>query len=296
MLTIFTPTFNRAKTLPRLYQSLCSQTSCNFEWIVVDDGSTDETESLVASWKSEGKVKITYVKQVNSGKMAAHNVGVELCKTELFLCIDSDDWIVPNAVELIIKKWKKENLPKEICGLIAYKIICNGQKRSLKSIFPEKKFSTLHALYQEGFVGDTTLVFRTEVIRKFKFPTFEKFITESYVYDQIDQEYSYLLMREAITVCEYLNDGYTRNSLLLKKKYPKGWAMYYGQYYDFFAKKMKTKIKYAALVLFFSGLSKQSYRMFSKRMSPFICFLCLPALLHYKKIYKENFANVLDRK
>ena len=296
MLTIFTPTFNRSNTLPRLYKSLCEQTNSDFEWIIVDDGSTDDTELLVSAWKNEGKLKITYVKQVNSGKMAAHNVGVEMCQTELFLCVDSDDWIVSNAVEMIIKKWKRENPPKEICGIIAYKIICNGGERRLKSHFPQKKFSTLHALYQEGFVGDTTLVFRTDVIRKFRFPTIEKFITESYVYDQIDQEYAYLLMGENITVCEYLDDGYSRNNLFLKRNYPKGWAMYYGQYYDLFAKKIKTKIKYAALVLFFSALSNQSYRDVSKRMSIFICFLCLPALYHYKKIYKDEFANVLDRK
>ena len=104
--TIFTATFNREKLLSRLYNSLCSQTNKNFIWLIVDDGSIDSTETLVQTWISENKISIRYFKQNNFGKPMAHNKGVELTKTELFLCVDSDDYLTQNTVEEVLQCWK----------------------------------------------------------------------------------------------------------------------------------------------------------------------------------------------
>ena len=87
-LTIFTPTYNRAQTLPRLYDSLKRQTNKNFVWLIVDDGSEDNTKSLVDAWTEEKLMEIKYIYQQNSGKMQAHNCGVDNTETELFLCVD----------------------------------------------------------------------------------------------------------------------------------------------------------------------------------------------------------------
>ena len=103
-LTIFTPTYNRAYTLKKLYASLIEQINQNFEWLIVDDGSTDNTEEVVKQWVDEKKITIRYFKQRNGGKQRAHNKGVEICNTELFICVDSDDYIVKDSVDKILKK------------------------------------------------------------------------------------------------------------------------------------------------------------------------------------------------
>lgn len=103
LLTIFTPTYDRAYILPELYHSLCKEPSDSFIWLIVDDGSTDNTQTLVENWQRENKIEIVYFKQENGGKMRAHNKGVELCSTPLFFCIDSDDQIATGAVEKILE-------------------------------------------------------------------------------------------------------------------------------------------------------------------------------------------------
>ena len=99
LITIFTPTYNRAYTLPKLYESLKIQTNQNFDWVIVDDGSTDDTEVLIKSFIDEGIIKITYIKQKNQGKHIAINTGVTLAKGDFFIVIDSDDYLLENCIE-----------------------------------------------------------------------------------------------------------------------------------------------------------------------------------------------------
>ena len=94
-MTVFTPTYNRAYILPKLYDSLCQQTVKSFEWLIVDDGSVDNTQELVEKWIEEKKIEIRYFKQANGGKQRAHNLGVEKSKEEIFVCVDSDDYVLP---------------------------------------------------------------------------------------------------------------------------------------------------------------------------------------------------------
>ena len=117
MITVFTPTYNRAYILPRLYKSLLRQTNKQFEWIIVDDGSTDNTEEKVNNWIKENKIKIKYYKQENQGKMIAHNKGVEKSEGELFVCVDSDDYLTDNAIEIITKKWLKVRKINDCIGI-----------------------------------------------------------------------------------------------------------------------------------------------------------------------------------
>ena len=195
-LTVFTPTYNRKGNLKKLYESLLRQTVSDFIWIIVDDGSTDGTEDLVRQWISESKIVIQYHFQDNSGKMIAHNKGVLLSTTELFVCVDSDDYLTDNAVELILKYYECIATDDSLCGIVAYKSISKNQ-------FPRRiESSTLSNLYHCGFRGETTLVFKTDVLRHYLFPVIEgeKFITEGYVYDQIDDTYKYLVLREILII------------------------------------------------------------------------------------------------
>ena len=231
-LTIFTPTYNRAYILPKLYVSLKSQTNLGFEWVIVDDGSSDNTEDLVKGWIEKNKIEIRYIYQSNGGKMKAHNKGVEETTTELFFCVDSDDWLVNDAVEKILNEWNSisEEDKTELSGIVAYR--GKDSNNSIGNAFPKGvKKDSLNGLYKKGFSGDTSLIFRTKVIRRYRFPIIgnEKFITEAYVYNQVDREYKMWVMPTVLTVCEYRMDGLTQNLLKNTFNNPCGYVAYFLQ-------------------------------------------------------------------
>lgn len=230
-LTVFTPTYNRAYILPQLYESLCTQDCKDFYWLIIDDGSTDDTPSLVASWIEEGQLDIIYQKQANGGKMREHNRAVACCQTELFVCVDSDDMLAsPTVIRDTLNYWDEHNdlsSQPEVCGLISYRKSENGV-----GFFPEATMlCTLGELYEKGYVGDTTLIYKTAFIRQHPFPEIEgeKFITEAVVYDRIDLHNKYLLHPYYSQICKYLNDGYTQNGWTHLLRNPKGYRMYYNQ-------------------------------------------------------------------
>ena len=163
--------------------------------------------------------------------MSAHNKGVEMCDTDFFFCVDSDDFLDDKGVETII-----HNLPHcsddWVCGLVAYRLMKHEDSYRILARFPHPYgYSTLSDLYRQGFRGETSLVFKTHVLREFPFPIVEgeKFITEAYVYNQIDKVYKLYLVDMGLIYCEYMQAGYTHNDLSLKLKYPMGWCLYYYQ-------------------------------------------------------------------
>lgn len=227
-ITVFTPAYNRAYTLGRLYESLLRQTDQRFCWLIVDDGSTDLTEELVTKWMKEKKLDIEYYRQDNQGKPAAHNKGVELTKTELFTCVDSDDYLKDEAIAEILSAWKE--LPKDCIGILGY--IEREREGVLTSCSDDRiTKGTLRYLYDHGLSGDTILIFRSDVLKKYRFPKFdgEKFIPEAYLYDLLDQEGLLFLMKKAIYVCEYLPDGYTVCMAKLLYRNPEGYFCYINQ-------------------------------------------------------------------
>lgn len=275
-LTIFTPTYNRAYILPKLYESLCREPSNLFIWLIVDDGSTDNTQELVLRWQGEKKIEIVYHKQSNGGKMRAHNAGVKLCTTSLFFCIDSDDQIENGAIRKIIDVYTMLQADDSLSGVIAKKYMVNGNDAQK---LPVVVRSTLHNIYKSGFEGETSLIFKTAILRKFPFPEIEGelFVTEGYVYDQIDQEYELLVLDDFLMRCEYLADGYTSNANSLFLKYPKGWALYFAQHYRFYAKNIRDKIKYMGYYISMCKLAKLPFfKMVELAPSSLICLLSIP--------------------
>jgi glycosyltransferase involved in cell wall biosynthesis len=226
-ITIFTPTYNRGYILPNLYNSLIRQTNKNFIWLIVDDGSADNTELLVQHWINEDEIKIEYYKQENKGKSMAHNKGVCLTKTELFTCVDSDDFLSADAIETILKIWNTKK-SETTTGVLAYKGYSNGEIITEINDKTCIKTTLKNAYAIHGLVGDTMLIFRTDVILKFEFPYFdeEKFVPEAYLYDKIDNEGELLILRKVLYYCEYLKDGYTNNMAKLLKNNPKGYIAY----------------------------------------------------------------------
>lgn len=209
LLTIFTPTYNRSKMLKNLYSSLCRQTNKSFKWLIIDDGSQDDTKGLVEGFKNDKLLEIEYYYQVNSGKYIAHNLGVKKCNTELFVCVDSDDILYDNAVERTIAFWKSHNSDERIAGIVSPKDM-NGNSYFLN---PPNKDTLMH-LYDSGsLIGETMLVYRTSILKQFLFPeiTGEKFMSENVIYYQIDMNYYLAVQNEYLYYAEYQNDGITRS-------------------------------------------------------------------------------------
>lgn len=230
-LTIFTPTYNRSKLLARAYESLKSQTGKDFCWLIVDDGSTDDTRTVVEGWMNEGRIPIEYHYCVNGGKMRAHNRSVKLCRTEWFMCLDSDDCLVDDAVESILKCIEENEADERLAGIIAHKGK-SGTELLSGVDFPEGiKRSTLFDLYLKGFKGETTLVFRTAVLKKYPFPEIEgeKYVPEDYIYDKIDAEYEYIVFNKILTVCEIVSEGYTDSVRKLREDNKEAWYLYFEQ-------------------------------------------------------------------
>ena len=227
LLTIFTPTYNRAYILEKLYVSLCKQTVSAFEWLIVDDGSTDNTESLVSEWMNENKIVIRYIKQGNGGKQRAHNTGVENARGELFVCVDSDDYVTDNFAEAHLMKLSKIRGDTTIAGIVSLQAHSDGNP--IGTYFPEglKKTTLLDLYGKHKFKGDATLAYYTSVLKQYPFKVAdgEKFIGETYVYSQIDQKYELSILPEILLIKEYLPDGYTTNVRKLTKKNPKSYMM-----------------------------------------------------------------------
>lgn len=226
-LTIFTPAYNRAHTLIRTYQSLCKQTCKDFEWLIIDDGSTDNTRENVKQWIVEADFVIRYIFQENQGMHGAHNTAYQNINTELNTCIDSDDYMPHDAVEKIITFWQKNNSNK-YAGLIGLDQREDGS--IIGTSFPlDMRETTLQEYYVNGGKGDKKLVYRTDVIKQYpEYPIFEgeRYVGLAYKYMLIDQDYKLLTLNNALVTVEYQADG---SSNQMWKQYwnnPKGFAFY----------------------------------------------------------------------
>ena len=226
-LTVFTPAYNRAHTIGRTYESLCRQTCKDFCWLVVDDGSTDNTRQLVEGWIAEGQIPIRYVYQQNQGMHGAHNTAYRNIDTLLNICIDSDDYMPDDAVEIILNYWKEKGNDK-FAGLIGLDVTQDG--KVIGTRFPElMKTTTLQGFYEAGGYGDKKLVYRTDVIKRYpEYPLFEgeRYVGLAYKYMLIDQDFELITLNEPLVVVEYQQDGSSFNMFKQYWNNPRGFAFF----------------------------------------------------------------------
>lgn len=283
-LTIFTPTYNRGYIINKLYESLCEQTDKDFVWLLVDDGSTDNTKDLVDNWIQEGIIDIQYYIQENVGKSSAHNLGVQKTNTELFCCVDSDDIVTKDSVAEIKKYASKYS--KEI-GLVFKRGF--DKNRSITTWNQELiKASLFEAEKNYGLKGDTMLVFKTSIVKKYSFPIFEneKFVPENYLYDCLAKEGDLVFINKILYICEYLPDGYTTNMRKVIATNPKGYRAYIEKRIPMnksYSQKWKDSIRYVAIqfVINWKGIIKNS-------PDKLFTFLALPfGYIFYKKYYHK---------
>lgn len=283
-LTIFTPTYNRGYIIGRLYESLLAQTCDDFCWLVVDDGSTDNTKELVASFAREGKVDVTYVRQENGGKQQAHNTGVSACQTELFFCVDSDDTLVPTAVEDVLALWERRRDDPKVAGIIAMR--GRSAAEPMGTWFPQGlETTTMWDLYYKlHHRGDTALVYRTSILREYPYVVEpgEKFIAETYVYHKIDQRYVLAVLPKIIWICEYLPDGYTAHVREVTRNNPVGYMRLKRDFVDY-SDTFALKVKNSALCLVgahFAGCFRRAWRELPNRPAALLAAPLALALVH----------------
>ncbi len=226
LVTVFTPTYNRGYILPNAYQSLLKQTNKNFEWLIIDDGSEDDTRDLVNRWMQERRIVITYISKSNGGMHTAHNLGFENAKGDLVFCLDSDDDLDPTCIEKLINAWENRACHD------ALGIVCDEKYRQSNKVIG----SPMPALESVAYVdiynmhkikGDKLLVFRSDVGRQFPYPSFkgERFVPLDYKYLLLSGQF--LVLNEALYIKEYLADGYTKNINKVYARNPRGFLFYH---------------------------------------------------------------------
>ena len=221
-LTIITPSYNRADYLKRLFDSLCKQTNCNFQWLIIDDGSTDNTKEVVSGFK-ESRFVIEYHRKKNGGKHTALNYSHPYIMGELVCIVDSDDWLLPEAVEKII--YIKNRFYNDDVRMITF-LKGKNREKAINTSFPNKPTISNHIDFRinGNRVGDCCEILDTEVLKEFPFPEHqgERFIGEGYLWNNAGFKYDTVYIPEVIYICEYLEGGLTKSGRRMRLMSPLG--------------------------------------------------------------------------
>ncbi|MCM5663420.1 glycosyltransferase family 2 protein [Galbibacter mesophilus] len=281
-ITVFTPTYNRAYCLNKCYESLLKQTNKDFVWLLIDDGSSDNTKELVAQWQKENKISIQYHFQENQGMHGAHNTAYSLIETELNVCIDSDDYMPEDAIENILNYWNSIDNKNELAGIIGLDAYENNTIIGTK--FPDNiTNATLEDLYFKYHCkGDKKLVYRTEIIKKFQqYPIYkgERFVPLGTLYLLVDKKYKLACLNEVLCIVEYMEDGSSRNIVKQYFRHPKGFQyarMLNMKYSNYLKVRFKNAVHYVSHSLQLkdsSFLTKTPNKMLTIAAIPFGCLL-----------------------
>ncbi len=227
--SILTATYNRAKCLPKLYESLIKNKSNDYEieWLIMDDGSKDETENLIKDYIAKNEIKIKFFKQQNQGKMTAINNLAQYVTGEIWIECDSDDYFTDGAFDKIKDLYEKNKERKDIYAFAFLKIDQNGN--NMGNTFKKEETTMFDLYFKEGGTGEKALAFITEVRKKYRYELEhnERFVTEARMYHKMDKDYKMICNNEYMMVCEYQEEGYTKN---INKEFvnnPFGYYMYF---------------------------------------------------------------------
>lgn len=245
-ITVFTPTYNRAHLLDRLYLSLCRQTCQDFEWLIVDDGSSDNTKEIIERFIIEKQLNIRYFFKENGGKHTAINRGVKEAKGKLFWILDSDDSLPVNAIELVLNQIPQMKVACGICGYMAHH---TGEIIGNPIVSQPLIVSSIEMRYKLGITGDMMEVFLTSVLSKYPFPEIkgERFCPEVLVWYRIAKKHKFLLIPNVIYYRDYMEGGLSDNIVKIRMKSPIGTMMTYSELFDLhipFIYKLRNAINY----------------------------------------------------
>ena len=290
--TVFTPTYNRAFTLERLYRSLQSQTFTNFEWLIIDDGSTDETKLLIDQWVlEENPFPIHYYLKDNGGKHTAINVGLQRAQGQLFLTADSDDYLTSDALQKV-NLWTT-TIPEneKFCGVAGNwgfsatetpNTIFEGMWRDANLLERYPEFS------QNPIDGERAFVFFTDIHRQYIYPEYEdeKFITEAVSWNRMANDgYKMRVFNDIIYIYKFLPNGLSLSGSKMFINNPKGYALWLREKADFCKDSFFTKFK-----MYYSYVLTQKDKLSKKEIAdnigtkPFIIIL-ISYISRIKKLF-----------
>ena len=302
-LTICTATFNRKKTLIRLYKSLCTQTRKDFEWLIVDDGSEDGTwEYLEHIYREEHKFTINIYSQVNQGKHVAINKGIDEAKGDLFFIVDSDDYLPKDSVDMIYCLFDSLQGRKGYVGISGLKAYSND--KLVGKTYVGEFFLDVTNIQRTsyGIFGDRAEAYYTDILKKHKFPVYEneKFVSEAIVWNKIAYEGGKLrFFNKIIYYCEYQNDGLSNN---VERAFLNSWLGYsaYVQQEMLYRKSVIRKI---TLLYYYCRLAKYKKHLSCKDVSYYLNInkinkKCLLSIIYhttrlYTWIYERR--NILNK-
>ena len=261
LFSVFTPTFNRANTIGRVYEHLCKQTLHNFEWIIVDDGSVDNTEEIVRKWINENKISIVYIKQKNGGKHRAFNRAVQIAQGEIFICLDSDDYYVETALEIIYSYHLKHKDNPLLAGFSCNSLDLHGNLIGTSLPVDELIISHYDLYNSLSVKGDKGLIYYTHILKKYPFPEFknEFFVTEALVLNRISLRYKICCIKQNLGIIDYQNDGLSSKYRCLCLRNPNGYALYINER-NYFKLSFKNYVINAASYVRYSLFARKSFR------------------------------------
>ncbi len=292
LITVFTPTYNRKDIITKCYDSLCNQTSKNFVWLVVDDGSTDNTEEVIFRLKEEQKeFDIRYVKKPNGGLHTAYNSGIEAADTELFVCIDSDDWMPLDGIERIEKIWAEQKV-KGYTGIIGIDRYPNGE--CIGDLFPDdcSEMYMYERLTKYNNKGDKKPIHRTELLKRVApMPDLgEKHFNPAYMMFQVDQFGKLYVTNECFCIVDYQPDGMSSNMCKQYWDSPLSYAETRKLYLTFPNTSISFKIRHSIHFASHLLIAKCFRNRVKESPYPFLAWLCLApgALLSAYVLYKTR--------
>ncbi len=296
-LSVLTATYNRAKYLPKLYESIKNNLkyNLNVEWIIVDDGSEDDTKQYVQNFINENLFTIKYLYQKNSGKMSAINEAVNLSSGDLIVDCDSDDFFTDDSFKIIEEYARKLLQNEDLYGLVFLKKENDG-KISGKEFNKENVPTTMFDLYfKEDIKGEKILVFNSKIRKEYvhELEKEEKFVTEARMYHKMDEKYKIYPINKAVEQGSYIEDGYTKNINKTFKEAPFGYYMYFREILEkdmkgvLFSKRLYV-IKHFILFGYLT-YNKFNVNFIKSKLNKFLyIILYLPGIYKSKKYYNEE--------
>ena len=287
-ITVVTPTYNRANELEKAFNSLKEQTEKDFEWLVIDDGSTDNTEDVIRNFKEETNFDISYYKQDNQGKHIALNIAFKKVKTELLMILDSDDCLTRTAIEEILLIHNKYKDNDKVAAYVFQKGKSNAPTERITQVFKKEEFIDNYNTYiiNKEIKGDKEEVFKTKILKNYSYPQYlgEKFVGEGVLWSKISHNYDMVFCNKIIYLCEYLDGGLTKSGRSFRMKNPQGGKYHAEEYLDK-RYKNKIRIKNAILYLVYSKALKENYFKILKNRKEKILFIMakIPSEIIYYK-------------
>lgn len=291
-ITVLTPTYNRGKLLQKLYKSLYEQDCKKFEWVVVDDGSTDDTSVFVKQMKSEADFPIYYYKKKNGGKHTALNFAYQYIKTPLTFIVDSDDYLTTDAISCIEEVYEKYKDEENLCGFCFLRGKSGGGYLSTSGVPKDgMKESYVQCRINRNIGGDMAEVWYTHCLKEYPFPEFkgEKFLGEDIVWVKMSEKYKMRFFNHVIYISDYLEDGLTNNRRKHNIGSPNGCVKRAEVFLDsgiHLKAKIKSILQYEIYGKFANKTNRELFCKTKHKLLYVLFFL--PAYILYGKWKKEN--------